>query len=107
MLLTYALWFLGVVCGIITVVEIGIIIYRLYNKNKNVRKNIIIAVITIILCIGFSSSVVISLFDKIIKSDNTSFSEIGKEIGKSSAEITANAYQEFIETWDETIKENK
>ena len=107
MLLTYILWFLGVVCGIITAVEIGIIIYRLYNKNKNVKTNIIIAVITMILCIGFSSSAVISIFDKISKSNNTSLSEVGKELGKSSAEITANAYQEFIETWDETIKGNK
>ena len=107
MLLTYILWFLGIVCGLITAVEIAITIYRLYNKNKNVKTNIIIAVITAVLAIGFSSSAVISVFDKVIKSNNTSLSEIGKEFGKASADITANAYQGFVETWDETVKEKE
>ena len=106
MLLTYVLWFLGVICGIITAVEIAIIIYRLYNKKNNVKANIIIAVITAILCIGFSSSAAISLFEKGINKNDISLSEIGKEFGKASADITANAYQEFVETWDETVKES-
>lgn len=105
MFLTYILWFLGVIFGIITVVEIAIIIYRLLNKKNNVKANIIIAVITTILCIGFSSSAAISLFDKIINKNDRSLSEIGKEFGKASADITANAYQEFIETWDETVRD--
>ena len=104
MLLTYILWFLGIVCGLITAVEIAIIIYRLYNKNNNVKVNIIIAVIMVILFIGFSSTATISVFDKIINSNNQSLSEIGKEVGKSSADITANAYQGFIETWNDTVK---
>ena len=105
MLLTYVLWFLGVICGLFTAVEIAIIIYRLYNKNNNVKSNIITAVITAILCIGFSTSAVVSVFDKVINTNDKSLSEIGKEVGKVSADITANAYQEFIETWDETVKE--
>ena len=105
MLLTYVLWFLGVVCGLVTAVEVAIIIYRLYNKNKNVKTNIIIAVITAILCIGFSSSAVISLFDKIINTNDISMAEVGKEFGKASADLTANAYQEFVETWNETVKD--
>ena len=105
MLLTYVLWFLGVICGIITAVEIAIIIYRLYNKKNNVKANIVISVITAILCIGFSSSAVISLLDKVVNTNDKSLSEIGKEFGKASADITANAYQEFVETWDETMKE--
>ena len=104
MLLIYILWFLGIVSGLITAVEIAIIIYRLYNKNKNVKTNIIVAVIMAVVSIGFSSSAVISVFDKVIKSNNTNFSEIGKEFGKASADITANAYQEFVETWEETVK---
>lgn len=104
MLHTYILWFLGIVCGLITAVESAIIIYRLYNKKK-VKANIIIAVIMAVLAIAFSSSAVISVFDKVIKSNNTSLSEIGKEFGKASADITANAYQGFVETWDETVKE--
>ena len=106
MLLTYMLWFFGIVFALITGVEIAIIIYRLYNKKSNVKKNIIIAVITAILCIGFSSSAVISLFDKVIKSNDKSLSEIGKDFGKASADITANAYQEFVETWESTVEEN-
>jgi len=105
--LTYILWFLGVVCGIITAVEIAIIIYRLYSKKNNVKVNIIISVITAILCIGFSSSAVISLFDKVINSNDKSLSEIGKDFGKASADITANAYQEFIDAWDKTVKEKE
>ncbi len=105
MLLTYVLWFLGVICGIITAVEIAIIIYRLYNKKNNVKANIVIAVITAILCIGFSSSAAISLLDKVVNTNDKSLSEIGKEFGKASADIAANAYQEFVETWDETVKE--
>ena len=105
MLLTYVLWFLGVVCGLVTAVEVAIIIYRLYNKNKNVKSNIITAVITAILCIGFSTSAAISLFDKVVNSNDKSLSEIGKDFGKASTDITANAYQEFVETWDKTVKE--
>ncbi len=104
MLLTYILWFLGIACGLITAVEIAIIIYRLYNKNKNVKVNIIIAVIMTIFCIGFSSTATISVFDKIIKANNQSLSEIGKEVGKASADITANAYQGFVETWNDAVK---
>lgn len=107
MLLTYILWFLGVVCGLVTAVEIAIIIYRLYNKKNNVKANIVIAVITAILCIGFSSSAAISLFDNVFNKNDKNLSEIGKEVGKASADITANAYQGFIETWDETVKESK
>ena len=59
-----------------------------------------------ILCIGFSSSAPISLFDKIINKNDRSLSEIGKVFGKASADITANAYQEFVETWDETVRDN-
>ena len=58
-----------------------------------------------ILCIGFSSSAAISLFDKIINKNDRSLSEIGKEFGKASADITANTYQEFVETWDETVRD--
>lgn len=104
MLVTYILWFLGIVCGLITAVEIAIIIYRLYNKNKNVKVNIIIAVIMAILLIAFSNTATISVFDKIIKADNQSLSEIGNEFGKASANITANAYQGFVETWNDTVK---
>lgn len=107
MLLIYILWFLGVVCGLIAAVEIAIIIYRLYNKNKNVKTNIIVAVIMAVLSIGFSSSAAISVFDKVIKSNNKSLSEIVKEFGKTSADITANAYQGFAETWDEKVKEKE
>ncbi|MCR4790559.1 MAG: hypothetical protein K5839_05715 [Treponemataceae bacterium] len=108
MLLTYALWFFGIIFGILTAVEIAVIIYRLYNKNKNVKTNIIIAVITAILCIGFSSFAVFTMIDKVVNSD-TSLNEISKKFGKASADVTANAYQGFIETWDETVneKENK
>ena len=107
MLLTYVLWFLGVVCGLVTAVEVAIIIYRLYNKNNNVKSNIIISVIAAILCIGFISSAAISLFDKVMKTNEKSLSEIGKDLGKASADITANAYQEFVETWDKTVKEKE
>lgn len=58
-----------------------------------------------ILCIGFSSSATISLFDKIINKNDRSLEEIRKEFGKASADITANAYQEFVETWDETVRD--
>lgn len=107
MLLTYILWFLGVVCGLIAAVEIAIIIYRLYNKNNNVKKNIIVAVVMAVLSIGLSSSVAILVFDKIIKSNDKNLSEIVKEFGKASADITANAYQGFAETWDEKVKEKE
>ena len=107
MLLTYILWFLGVVCGLVTAVEVAIIIYRLYNKNKNIKSNIITAVITAILCIGFSSSAAISLFDKVFKTNEKSLSEIGKDFGKATADISANAYQGFVETWDKTVKEKE
>ena len=55
---------------------------------------------------GFSSAAPISLFDKSINKNDRSLSEIGKEFGKASADITANAYQEFVETWDETVRDN-
>ena len=58
-----------------------------------------------ILCIRFSSSATISLFDKIINKNDRSLEEIRKEFGKASADITANAYQEFVETWDETVRD--
>ena len=93
--------------GLVTAVEVAIIIYRLYNKNKNVKSNIITAVITAILCIGFSSSAAISLFDKVIKANEKSLSEIGKDFGKATADISANTYQGFVETWDKTVKEKE
>lgn len=107
MLLIYILWLLGIISGLVTAVEVAIIIYRLYNRNKNVKTNIIAAVITAVLWIGFSSLAAISLFDKIIKTNNMNLSEIGKEFGKSSADITANAYQGFVETWENTVKQSK
>ena len=105
MLLIYILWLLGIVSGLVTAVEVAIIIYRLYNRNKDVKTNIITAVITAVLCIGFSSSAVISLFDKVIKTNNVNLSQIGEELGKSSADIIANAYQGFVETWKNTVKQ--
>ena len=60
-----------------------------------------------ILCIGFSSSAAISLFDKVIKTNEKSLSEIGKDFGKATADISANAYQGFVETWDKTVKEKE
>ncbi len=105
MLVIYVLWFLGVLCGLIAAVEIAVVIYRLCNKNKNVRGNIIVAVLSAALCIGLTSSAAISIFNKVIKSNNMSFSDIGKKIGKTSADVTANAYQEFVETWDDAVKE--
>lgn len=104
MLLIYALWFLGVIFGLLTAVEVAIIIYKICNKNKKLKSNIILAIITAILCIGFSSSAIITVFDRVIKS-NITISSVSKDLGKISADMTANAYQSFIETWDETVKE--
>ena len=38
MLLTYILWFLGVVCGLVTAVEVAIIIYRVILKSCGLAK---------------------------------------------------------------------
>ena len=42
--------------------------------------------------------------DEVIKTNEKSLSEIGKDFGKATADISANAYQGFVETWDKTVK---
>ena len=32
---------------------------------------------------------------------------LGKDFGKATADICANAYQGFVETWDKTVKEKE
>ena len=54
-----------------------------------------------------TTSAAISLFDKVIKTNEKSLSEIGKDFGKATVDISANAYQGFVETWDKTVKEKE
>lgn len=102
----YLLWLAGILAGLLFVTQIGLLVYKIYKKQEKFAINIILAIVFIFISIACTSTAILIGIKKVADTD-ISYKETGKTIGETAADITANAYESFKETWDETVPEDK
>lgn len=102
MILIYLLWLTGILFGLLFLTQMGLIAYKLYKKQDMIRNNIIFGIVFVMIAIACTSSAVFLGFEKVLQTP-INYESIGNKIGETTAELTANTVESFIETWDQTV----
>ncbi|MDE5614279.1 MAG: hypothetical protein K2I74_06485 [Treponemataceae bacterium] len=94
MVALYILMLCGLIMGLLFLVEAGISVYRIAQKQGRIRTHAILAVVFAAASIVCTSSAVFLVARKVI-SENTDYKEVLRGIARTSGEITAAAVEGF------------
>lgn len=102
MFLIYMLFFFGFAFGILLIAELAVILYKIFRQTGSVKTNAILAVIFAIVALFFASSAVFVVLEKIARS-NIALSDVSRSVGEKSAEVSANAFKGFVDSWNNIV----
>ena len=94
MVALYILMLCGLIMGLLFLVEVGISVYRIAQKQGRIQTHAILAVVFAAASIVCTSSAVFLVARKVI-SENTDYKEVLRGIARTSGEITAAAVEGF------------
>lgn len=99
MIAVYILLLCGALMGLMLLVEAGISVYRIAQKQGRIRVHVILAVVFAAASIVCTSSAVFLVARKVIN-ENTDYKEMLRGIARTSGKITAAAVEGFQEGFD-------
>lgn len=97
----YLLWIAGFLFGVLAVVEIGFVVYKVYKKNEKIHWHVVLFVLFFCLSVCSISSAFFILA-KNIASSNVNYREVVKDIGRFSGELASDAVKGFEEGIENT-----
>lgn len=103
MVLVYLLWMAGFIFGILFLIELGQIIFKLSkNKKDNLRRNIILGAIFLILSFTAISSNILIVADKIIHS-GISYEKVSDAVIEAATDTAEKSANSIKNVWDNVM----
>lgn len=99
MVAVYILILCGALMGLMFLVEAGISVYKIVQKQGRIRGHVILAVILAATSIVCTSSAFFLVAQKVINR-NTDYKEVVRSIARDSGEVTATVLEGFNEGFD-------
>ena len=99
MVAVYILILCGALMGLMFLVEAGISVYKIVQKQGRIRGHVILAVIFAATSIVCTSSAFFLVAQKVINR-NTDYKEVVRSIARDSGEVTTTVLEGFNEGFD-------